>query len=97
MQAIRTRYHGPTNTRGSRIIAKCEGGSVTMPYNHALNLDGNHAAAARLLLQRMGWANQYAGGCFEHDYYWSPIVDGGAINDPSETTLITSDCESEAA
>lgn len=70
MQAIRTRYHGPSNTRGSRIIAKCEGGSVIMPYNHALNLDGNHAAAAQLLLQRMGWPGVYHGGQFEHDYYW---------------------------
>ncbi len=70
MQAIRTRYHGPTNSRGSRIIAKCGAGSVTMPYNHALNLDGNHAAAARLMLERMGWTGIYNGGQFEHDYYW---------------------------
>jgi uncharacterized protein YjlB len=41
-----------------------------MPYNHALNLDGNHAAAARLLLQRMGWTGIYHGGQFDHDYYW---------------------------
>jgi hypothetical protein len=70
MQAIRTRYHGPTNSRGSRIIAKCEGGSITMPYDHAQNLEGNHAAAARLLLERMGWPNVYFGGVFDRDYYW---------------------------
>lgn len=70
MQAIRTRYHGPTNVRGSRIIAKCEGGSFTMPYNHALSLEGNHDAAARLLLEKLGWPNVYFGGVFEGDYYW---------------------------
>ena len=70
MQAIRTRYHGPTNVRGSRIIAKCEGGSFTMSYNHALSLEGNHDATARLLLEKLGWPNVYFGGVFEGDYYW---------------------------
>jgi hypothetical protein len=70
MQAIRTRYHGPTNSRGSRIIAKCDGGSIAMPYNHALNLDANHATAAQMLLDRMNWSGIYYGGSFENDYYW---------------------------
>jgi len=78
MQAIRTRYHGPTNVRGSRIIAKCGGGSV--PYNHALNLDGNHAAAAQLLLQRMGWPGVYHGGQFEHDYFWVVPERGDSVS-----------------
>jgi hypothetical protein len=80
MQAIRTRYHGPTNSRGSRIIAKCGGGSVVMPYNHALNLDGNHAAAAQMLLERMGWPGVYHGGQFEHDYYWVVPERGDSVS-----------------
>ncbi len=71
MQAIRTRYHGATNTRGSRIIAKAEGGTLSMPYNHALNLGENHAEAARLLANKLGWLGVYHGGYFDRDYYWA--------------------------
>jgi len=70
MQAIRTRYYGPTNTRGSRIVASCEAGRVSMGYNHALNIEGNHAAAARLLLAKFGWNGVYHGGVYDHDHYW---------------------------
>jgi len=75
MQAIRTRYHGATNARGSRIVAKSEGGSIIMPYNHALNIEGNHAAAARLLLAKMNWSGVYSSGVFDRDYYW--VCSGG--------------------
>ena len=71
MQAIRTRYHGPTNTRGSRITAKCERGTLSMPYNYALNLQENHAEAARQLADKLGWAGVYHGGYFDRDYYWA--------------------------
>jgi hypothetical protein len=46
MFAILTRYAGPTNTRGSRIIATWDGGRLSRPYDHALSAPGNHAAAA---------------------------------------------------
>jgi hypothetical protein len=46
MFAILTRYAGPTNTRGGRIIATWDGGRLTRPYDHALSAPGNHAAAA---------------------------------------------------
>jgi hypothetical protein len=70
MQAIRTRYYGPTNTRGSRIVASCEAGKVSMGYDHALNIEGNHAAAARLLVAKFGWPGVYYGGVYANDYYW---------------------------
>lgn len=76
MQSIRTRYHGPTDTRGSRIKASCEGGTLTVPYDHALNLGENHRAAALALAEKLGWNRWlYVGGCFDHDWYWAPIVD----------------------
>ncbi|TXH40544.1 MAG: hypothetical protein E6Q97_39425 [Desulfurellales bacterium] len=37
MQAIQTRYLGPTNSRGSRIKAWCDRGSITIPYPHHLS------------------------------------------------------------
>lgn len=60
-QAIVTKYYGPTNTRGSRFKATCEAGSVYMPYNHALNAENNHIAAARKLSEKMGWNTDYHG------------------------------------
>lgn len=74
MQAIRTRYFGPTNSRGSRIQAKCEAGSVTIGYDHSLNIEGNHRAACVALIAKMEWTDPHyspmVGGQFDHDYYW---------------------------
>ena len=73
MQAIRTRYHGPTSTRGSAISAKCEAGAVRVPYDHALNLEDNHKAACAALLKKFGWDTPYYGatvcGVFGGDYF----------------------------
>lgn len=55
MQAIVTTYAGPTNTLGSRIIAKADAGRVTVSYNPALGIAENHAAAALYLLNKVGW------------------------------------------
>jgi len=55
MQAIQTKYMGPTNTRGSRIKATAEAGSITVGYDHALSSEGNHNAAARALCEKLGW------------------------------------------
>lgn len=64
MQAIITKYFGPTNSRGSRLVAKCEAGSITVPYDHALDTEGNHRAAAKALCNKLGWkpngTNRYA-------------------------------------
>jgi hypothetical protein len=82
MQAIRTRYYGPTNSRGSRIQAKCEARAIYLPYDHALNLDGNHRAACEALMIAMGWTPEHGrayvprvGGVFGHDYYWVTLND----------------------
>ncbi len=55
MQAIVTKYLGPTNTRGSRVKATCNAGSVTVSWDHALNIDENHEAAFRALVDKLGW------------------------------------------
>ena len=61
-QAIITKYHGPTNTRGSRISAACWGGKVSVSYDHGLNATENHEAAAGALIVKMGWSGQWTGG-----------------------------------
>jgi hypothetical protein len=52
MQAILTRYHGPTNVKGSRYSATCERGRVILPANAALNPEGNHKEACAALVAR---------------------------------------------
>jgi len=82
MQSIRTRYHGPTNSKGSRFSATCEAGRIYVPYNHALGLYENHATAAALLIEKLGWGDRpYVGGEFEHDYYWCADMGAHEWND----------------
>lgn len=54
-QAIQTKFLGPTNTRGSRIRAWCEAKSIVVAWDHSLNQQDNHAAAARAVYEAMGW------------------------------------------
>ena len=55
MQAIRTKYLGPTNTRGARIKATCEAGNLTISYRYNLNTSDMHRKAAFDLLDKLGW------------------------------------------
>lgn len=52
---ITTRYSGPTDTRGSRIVATGHGRQLTVPYDYALNATGNHEAAALALAKVLGY------------------------------------------
>lgn len=61
-QAIETRYLGPTNTKGGRIKATAWAGSITVPYDHALSPEKNHAKAAFALIADMGWDGTFAQG-----------------------------------
>jgi hypothetical protein len=61
MQAIVTKFLGPTNTRGARIKATCQAGSVTVPYGYA-NVDEEHKKAVVALLFKLDWAGSWVGG-----------------------------------
>jgi len=61
-QAITTKWLAPTNSRGSRVKASAAAGSVTVQWDYALNVDANHMAAARALVEKMGWGGQWVGG-----------------------------------
>ena len=53
MQAIITKYLGPTNSRGARIKAKCERGSITIPYPHEANTgEDAHRVALQALINK---------------------------------------------
>ena len=62
MKAITTRYIGPSNTKGSRIVADDgDGNRITLHYRSELNSDENHAAACRALCEKMGWGGRMQG------------------------------------
>jgi hypothetical protein len=61
MQAIITKYLPATNCRGSRIKATCEAGSVTIGYPHELSGMAVHAAAAKALVEKLGWGFAHYG------------------------------------
>ena len=69
MVAILTKFFGPTNTRGSRVKAyTCTGLQLTISWDHALDSEANHTAAAKALATKMGWHGKYVGGNTEHGY-----------------------------
>lgn len=61
MQAITTKYIGPTNTRGARIKARCAAGSLTVGFDYALNEDERHRGAAEALRKKLGWTADHYG------------------------------------
>jgi hypothetical protein len=69
-QAIVTKYHGPTNSRGSKVSATSQAGRVYFTYDHALTTDENHHAACRKLASAMGWGDEWIPG-------WTPAGDCG--------------------
>jgi len=50
MQAITTKFLGPTNTKGSRIKASCWLKSKTVSWDYSLNVEQNHIEAAKQLV-----------------------------------------------
>jgi hypothetical protein len=62
MQAIVTKYIGPTNHRGSRIKAIAAAGSVTVPYEYGTDTEGAHRIAAVALCQKLDWEFDHVPG-----------------------------------
>ena len=64
MQTILTKYHGATNCRGSRISATTSGGAgrLALGWDHGIDSEDNHGAAARALMEKMSWSGKMIGG-----------------------------------
>lgn len=78
MQAIKTKYMGPTDYRGARIKASAEPGSVTVPYDHALNPEQNHAAACLALAEKLDWDwGEWIGGSLDSGDFYAWVADDG--------------------
>ena len=61
-QAIVTKYLGPTNTKGGRVKAQAEAGSITLHWDPALNPNANHWLAMKALAEKLGWHGEWQGG-----------------------------------
>ena len=69
MKAITTKYHGPTNSRGSRIIATDEDGNrISIGYPHGLTGIDCHAKAAVALCRKMNWGGKLLGAGIKGGY-----------------------------
>lgn len=69
MKAIETKYIGPTNYRGARIIATDnDKNRVTISYPHELSGEDVHRKAAEALRDKMGWTGRLVGGSTRNGY-----------------------------
>jgi len=79
MQAIQTKYICPTNTRGSRVKAWCERGSITLPWPDELSGDACHIWAADRLVAKFVKEDEARYGTNKNP--WSaPRACGGLTN-----------------
>jgi len=71
MKAIVTKFHGPTDTKGSRISASdSDGNRVFLSKDHSLSDHEAHGKAARALLDKMGWQGELIGGYVKDGMVW---------------------------
>jgi len=75
MVAIVTRYHGPTNTKGTRYSASVQGYKVYVDIDHALDEEENHRQAAVKLCKKIGWDEDrfFGGSMASGDWAWVPV------------------------
>lgn len=62
MQAITTKFIGPTNHRGARVRARCEARTIYVYWEHGLGVEENHRRAAEILAKQLGWKGCWVGG-----------------------------------
>ncbi len=77
MQTITTSYAGPTNTKGSHVLAKSWIKNKAVSWDHSLNSEDNHKAAAQALVDAI---NKDRADVVNADYQWK-IVAAGSMPD----------------
>ena len=85
MQSIRTRYLGPTNTRGARIKAtSASGQSATVGRDYEKDVQADERRAAVALCRKLGWS-----GC-------DRMIRAGLTNDESVFVFAPESCRCAA-
>jgi hypothetical protein len=72
METIITTYIGPRGLRGSRIKAATydKRDSIMLGYDDAKNSIGNHQAAARALVEKLGWKGTWVSNHAGKGHAW---------------------------
>lgn len=77
MQAIITKYIGPTNSRGARIKAQCERGKIFFSYPYHLSGEAAHRAAVDALTDKFAEEDAKKYGTQKEGNTWKmPFVTG---------------------
>jgi hypothetical protein len=74
---IKTKILPVTNTRGARIKATCQAGSVTIGYVYEHGGADMHWEAVKALIAKLGlnWGNEFTVGSDNDGYYFIPRDD----------------------
>lgn len=76
-QAILTKYLAPTNSRGARIKATCERGSITIPWSYEMRNSDSHIHAAKKLVEKFCREDEAEGLFPDGNNPWSfPLASG---------------------
>jgi hypothetical protein len=73
MQTIITKYHGPTNTKGARITAKSNAGTVSIGYPHEMNEREAHCEAACALMKKLGIGGSFISAELPGSMGWAHV------------------------
>lgn len=84
MQAIQTKFLGPTNTRGSRIKATCWLTSITVSWDHGANSEENHTAAIDALVYKLNNDRVTKG----NSYLWDVVATGESVDGKGKTAIV---------
>lgn len=95
MQAIQTKYFGPTNFRGSRVKATCAGLSRMTEWDDELGSAENHLRAAYALASKLGWKWEFSrivsgtlkDGSSVHCYDYAQASNSDARNDAAARSI----------
>ena len=75
MKAITTRYHGPSNVRGSRISATDGDNRIYISMDPEWNGDTAHEKACEALCHKMGWKGRLQHGHLGNDHVFVWLAD----------------------
>lgn len=89
VQAIVTKFLPCTNFRPSRIVATASAGRVIVSRDHALNMNADHARAAKALADKFGWRGVWVQGAMPDGKGDVFVCMGVALTDEIEPAFIT--------
>lgn len=58
---IQTKWVGPTDYQGARVVARCHSRRTVIPWDHALGIEENHNRAAIALAKKSGYVWSHGG------------------------------------